>query len=56
MCCNICHKYDECEENSKIKDKCCLQCADYEYCQDSKDFNGAEDDFDDDDKKFRDYC
>ncbi|MBN1354154.1 MAG: hypothetical protein JW994_05770 [Candidatus Omnitrophica bacterium] len=32
MCCDICPKYLECEENNTLKDDCCKQCPDYNYC------------------------
>ncbi|MBN1871619.1 MAG: hypothetical protein JW800_03505 [Candidatus Omnitrophica bacterium] len=34
MCCDMCPRYDECEENDKLKEGCCKKCPEYEYCQD----------------------
>lgn len=55
MCCDMCARYDDCEKKNKLKDRCCSQCADYEYCQENNGDNDIKDDFEDNDKKFRNY-
>ena len=55
MCCDMCARYDDCEKKNKLKDRCCSQCDDYEYCQKSNDHGHEEDDFKDDDRRFRDH-
>ncbi|MBL7130146.1 MAG: hypothetical protein ISS45_01870 [Candidatus Omnitrophica bacterium] len=32
MCCDICYKYEECEENGKLRDDCCSKCSEYNEC------------------------
>lgn len=32
MCCEECPKYEECEENNRLKDNCCEQCPEYSDC------------------------
>lgn len=32
MCCDVCSGYVECEEKNRLKEKCCKQCPEYEYC------------------------
>jgi len=32
MCCDICPKYEECEEKNQLKDECCRKCPEYNYC------------------------
>ena len=32
MCCESCHKYERCEQESKLKDECCPKCSDYDDC------------------------
>jgi len=32
MCCDICYKYEECDEDSKLREECCSRCFDYNDC------------------------
>ena len=32
MCCEECPKYEECEENNRLKDNCCSKCPEYDNC------------------------
>ena len=55
MCCDICTRFDECEEKGKLKDNCCPECSDYESCRENNEHDDVIDSFDDDDEKFRKY-
>jgi hypothetical protein len=32
MCCDICPRYEECDEKNKLRDNCCSQCPEHDYC------------------------
>ena len=32
MCCDICSRYDKCEEKNRLRDDCCPKCPEYGYC------------------------
>lgn len=32
MCCEECDHYEKCEEGNRLKDSCCLKCAEYYNC------------------------
>ena len=32
MCCDICPKYDECEERDWLEANCCTECPEHKYC------------------------
>ena len=32
MCCDICHKYDDCDAADRLKENCCRLCREYASC------------------------
>lgn len=44
MCCDICPKYDECDEKDALKDGCCSQCPEYGYCVEENKYTDTEKD------------
>ena len=48
MCCDLCTKYDECEATNCIKENCCLECTEYNYCHGGKEDKYKDEELDDD--------
>lgn len=36
MCCEICPRYTNCEEEGNLNDLCCVGCPDYSSCDSKK--------------------
>ena len=44
MCCEICPRFTNCEEEGHLNEMCCVSCPEYHSCHDKKKAGGEEGD------------